>query len=355
MATVAVTGAEGLIGRRLVDLLVADEQVDRVIGLDLGGADGATRPGHERRRADVRDPAIAAAFAGVDVVVHLAFQLDPSRDEAAMHAVNVDGTRTVFQAAADAGVRKVIYVSSAVVYGAHPDNPLPITEDQPLRPNTPFNYAEHKAEIERWLWPWTSRHPDLTVTVLRPSIVAGPGVSNFISRQLDAPRFNAVRGHKPPIQFVHVDDVASALQHVLHRDLPGAYNVSSVGWLSFDEVTAISGRRVLAVPEELAFSLAERLWRLGLGEAPAGQVPYLMHPWVVSVDRLVATGWRPRRSNRDALAEMAAEHADQLVIGPLRTRRSVVRGAALGTVAVGTVAVAAALVRARRARAAARG
>ncbi|MEX1177618.1 MAG: NAD-dependent epimerase/dehydratase family protein [Nitriliruptor sp.] len=330
--TVAVTGAAGLIGRRLVELLLDDPDVARVVAIDVTDPDGEPVAARlERRRGDVRDPAIGASFVGADVVVHLAFVLDPSRDEATMHAVNVGGTRTVLQAARDAGVRKVVYVSSAVVYGAHPDNPLPITEDQPLRPNTPFNYAEHKAEIERWLWPWAAQQDDMVVTVLRPSIVAGPGVSNFISRQLDAPRFNAIRGHKPPIQFVHVDDVASALVHTVHHDLPGPYNVSSVGWLSFDEVTAIAGRKVLEVPEELAFTLAARLWKLGLGEAPAGQVPYLMHPWVVGVDALVATGWRPARSNRDALAEMAAEHADELVLGPLHLRRSRVRAVAAVT------------------------
>lgn len=349
MATVAVTGAEGLIGRRLVDLLLEDPEVEGVVALDVSASGGA-RAGLDRRQADVRDPGLGELLAGVDVVVHLAFVLDPSRDEATMHAVNVGGTRNVLESAVRAGVRKVVYVSSAVVYGAHPDNPLPIDEDQALRPNTPFNYAEHKAEIERWLWPWAERHPDLLVTVLRPSIVAGPGVSNFISRQLDAPRFAAVRGHKPPLQFAHVDDVAAALHHTVRQDLPGAFNVSSVGWLSFDEVTAICGRSVLEVPEELAFSLADRLWRLGLGHAPAGQVPYLMHPWVVGVDRLVATGWRPYRSNRDALAEMAAEHADELVLGPISTRRSHVRNAALTTVALAALGAGTALTRGRRRR-----
>jgi nucleoside-diphosphate-sugar epimerase len=352
--TVAVTGAEGLIGRRVVDLLLDDPAVGRVVAIDLPGASGPAGParrGLEHRPSDVRDPAIADALSGADAVVHLAFVLDPSRDEAAMHDVNVGGTRNVLDAARAAQVPKVVYVSSATVYGAHPDNPLPITESQPLRPNTPFSYVEHKAEVERWLPTWSAAGGEGTVlTVLRPSIVAGPGVSNFITRQLDAPRFNAVRGHKPPIQFVHVDDVAAAIVHVVRRDLPGTFNVSSTGWLSFDEVTAISGRKLLQVPEELAFTLADRLWRLGLGEAPSGQVPYLMHPWVVSTDALVATGWRPRHSNRDALAEMAAEHADLLVLGPLRTRRSHVRAAAAVTVVVAAGAVAVVARRRLRAR-----
>jgi nucleoside-diphosphate-sugar epimerase len=350
VTTVAVTGAEGLIGRRVVDLLLEDPGVDRVLALDVGAPRGADRPGLERRRADVTDHAVARHLDGVDVVVHLAFVLDPSRDETAMHAVNVGGTRNVFEASVAAGVRKVVYLSSAVVYGAHPDNPLPLDEDRPIRPNTPFSYAEHKGEIERWLWPWAEGHPELAVTVLRPSIVAGPGVSNFISRQLDAPRFAAVRGHRPPLQFAHLDDVAAAVRHVVSEDLPGVFNVSSEGWLSFDEVTAISGRAVLEVPEELAFTLADRLWRLGLGEAPAGQVHYLMHPWVVDVRRLVATGWNPRYSNRDALAVMAAEHADELVLGPIHTHRSTVRDVALGVSTLGVVGLAVALRRWRRRR-----
>jgi nucleoside-diphosphate-sugar epimerase len=347
--TVAVTGAGGLIGRRLVEQLLDDPGVDRVVAIDVEGPTGPAGParaGLEHWQGDVRDPGIAGALAGADVVVHLAFVLDPSHDEATMHDVNVGGTRNVFDAARAASVPKIVYVSSATVYGAHPDNPLPITEDQPLRPNTPFSYVEHKVEIERWLTPWIADAEGTAVTVLRPSIVAGPGVSNFISRQLDAPRFTTVRGHRPPIQFVHVDDVASALTHVVHHDLPGTFNVSSIGWLSFDEVLAISGRKVVEVPEELAFSLADRLWRLGLGEAPAGQVPYLMHPWVVSVDALLATGWHPHHSNRDALAEMAAEHADLLVLGPLRTRRSHVRVAA-AIVGFAAAATAVTLVRRR--------
>lgn len=352
--TVVVTGAEGLIGRRVVDLLLDDPTVGRVVAIDLPGASGPPGParrGLEHRPSDVRDPAIADALSGADAVVHLAFVLDPARDEQTMRDVNVVGTRNVLDATRAARVPKVVYVSSATVYGAHPDNPLPITESQPLRPNTPFSYVEHKVEIERWLPTWSSAAAEGTVlTVLRPAIVAGPGVSNFISRQLDAPRFNVVRGHRPPIQFVHVDDVASAIVHVVRHDLPGTFNVSSTGWLSFDEVTAISGRKVLEVPEELAFSLAERLWKLGLGEAPAGQVPYLMYPWVVSSDALVATGWRASCSNRDALAEMAAEHADLLVVGPLQTRRSHVRAAAAATVVVGSGAAAVVLRRWLRAR-----
>jgi nucleoside-diphosphate-sugar epimerase len=328
MATVAVTGVGGLIGRRLVAELDRDDEVDRIVGIDVRAPEGLTSPKLAFAVGDVRDPGIVESLQGADVVVHLAFQMDPSHDEGLMHAVNVVGTRTVAEAALKAGVRKLVYVSSGVAYGAHPDNDFPLTEDSPLRANGPFSYAEHKAEVEEWLWPWDAAHPELLVTVLRPSIVAGPGVQNFMTRQLEAPRFTTVKGHKPPMQFAHVDDVASALAHVIAHDLTGAYNVTSEGWLSFDEVTALMERKIVEVPEEVAFSLAERLWDLGIGEAPPGQVHYLMHPWVMSVEKLVATGWRPKHSNRDALIETVREHADWVALAGVRVRRSMLRGGA---------------------------
>ena len=70
-----------------------------------------------------------------------------------------------------------------------------------------------KGEVEDWLWGWAGGLPDdVTVTVLRPAIVAGPGVDNFITRQLERPRMPTVTGHQPPLQVVHVDDVVAAFR-----------------------------------------------------------------------------------------------------------------------------------------------
>lgn len=322
--TVAVTGIGGLLGRRLLARLLDDPAVARVVGLDVEPP--ADLPRDERldlRRADVRDPGIGEHLAGIDALVHLAFVLDPMRDEDTMRDVNVGGTRNVFEAAAAAGVRKVVYTSSVVAYGGHSDNDLPLTEESPLRANPGFNYAEHKYEVERWLWPWLEeRGGDLTVTVLRPAIVAGPGVENFISRQFELLRPVAVRGYRPPWQFAHVEDVASALQHVVDHDLPGAFNIACEGWISYEELLAVTGTRPIELPEEVAFTLAERLWRLGLAEAPPGELHYIMHPMVMSVDKLVATGWSPQHTNREALRQLHEEHRPYVTLARgVRLRR----------------------------------
>jgi nucleoside-diphosphate-sugar epimerase len=327
--TIAITGVGGLLGCRLVTALEARDDVERIVGLDVRRPTGVTTSKLAYRLADVRDPAFVDGLRGVDVLVHLAFQMDPIHDEAAMRATNVDGTRNVLEAARAAGVGHVVYPSSVVAYGAHPDNDLPLTEHSPLRGTPDLNYSEHKRDVEAWLWPWLEGVDDLDVTVLRVAPVLGAGTQNFITRLFEAPRIPLVKGHKPPLQFVHLDDVVSAVLHVIDHRLTGAYNVCAEGWLSMDEVTAILGRRTVQLPEEVAFSTAERLWKLGLGEQPPGLVWHLMHPLVMSPAKLVATGWVPQHSNRDALAEAAREARPYVSLLGVRARRRTVRMASL--------------------------
>ena len=328
MTTVAVTGACGLIGTPVVRELARTEGVDEIIAIDL--VEPSEPLPATFRRGDVTDRAgMVDALSGADIVVHLAARFDTGHDVDRIRAVNVDGVKLVAEVAAEAGARKLIAASSASAYGAHPDNALPLPEEAPLRANPGLPYAEHKREIDLWLQDWADGHPDMTVTILRPAIVTGAGANNFAVRALLMPRIPVIRGHRPPLQFVHLDDVVSAVVHVVTHDLPGPYNVGAEGWLSLEEISAILGRRFVEVPEEVAFAAAQRSYSLGLGELPEGTVNYFMHPWVVGVDKLIATGWRPAHTNRDALAAFVTAHGHEIVAGPLRTTRSQVRGAAI--------------------------
>ncbi|HEX9767027.1 MAG TPA: NAD-dependent epimerase/dehydratase family protein [Nitriliruptorales bacterium] len=324
---VAVTGAAGFVGRRLVRALAATGH--EVLALDVAAPAQPFGGSVTFRRVDVLEGSLAVELEAVEAVVHLAFQMDPIRDARKMRRVNIDGTRNVFECAEEAGVGRVVHLSSAVAYGAHADNDFPLTEKSPLRGNADFGYANMKAEVEEWLWPWADQHDGVAVTVLRPSIILGPGVRNVITKSVEMPRVVSVSGHRPPWQFTHVDDVVRVIQHVLDNDLDGPFNVAPEGWLSADEVEAILGRRSVRLPEEVAFALAERMWEAGVGHADAGIVHFIMHPWVVSVDRLVGTGFRFLHSNRDALAEFAAASRPWVTLGNVRARRSTVAGIGL--------------------------
>jgi nucleoside-diphosphate-sugar epimerase len=339
MSVVAITGVAGFLGHRLLSRLEAAPDVTRIVGIDLAEPMiGSSKL--EFHQMDVRDARLPKVLVGVDVVAHLAFASDPGRDVERMRSVNVDGTRNVFESAAAIGARKLVYTSSTTVYGAHPDNPVPLTESAPLRANPDFAYAAHKLEIERMIEVFRAKHPDIDVAVLRAAIVLGRDVENFVSRMLEAPRLLAVREHAPPLQFVHEDDVADALALAVRSDLDGVYNLAADGWMDAAEIDALTGKRRVELPVAVAFSLAERLWRIGLTSAPPGELHYVMYPWVADNSKLRAAGWTPVHTNRDALAETVAAHRAWLTLGRARVRKdSLAKGAAATLGALGAVAL----------------
>ena len=348
---VAVTGACGYLAGGLVRSLCADDKVDRVVGFDVRPA-AFEHPKFVFDQLDVRSPVIESRLHGVDTLVHLAFIMDPIKDETLMRDVNVNGSQNVFRCAGNAGVEKIVYTSSAVVYGAHPDNPVPLKEDSPLRANLDFSYAAHKLEIEYVVREFRDAFPGITVTVLRSAIVFGSHVDSAWSHVLEVPVFLGVKGRSPSFQFVHEDDVTAALTFAVGNELDGPYNLAPGDWMSSEEILEVAGRKRLDLPEAAAFSMVERLWGLGLSEVPAGMMHYTMHPWLVSPDKLAAEGFTCLKTTRQSLDDALRQSSGYTRIGTKR----VPRGGIVGGAAAGAGLVGAGLVwrAARRKRAAAR-
>jgi UDP-glucose 4-epimerase len=301
---VLVTGAAGALGRRVCALLDAAPDVGRIVALDLRAPRPALAPPHEFRAADLATAELGPLLEGVDQVVHLAFAVGPEVDEAATARSNVVGTRRLLDAAGAAGVDRVVLMSSASVYGAWAANPVPLTEEAPVRPNTGFSYAFQKAEIERLGWEWAAEHPEAAVSVLRPAVALGSDDESWLSRSLrPAARLRAGDGD-PPVQFVHLDDLASAVDVVRRQRLAGPVNVAADGWMTGEELRALEGAPPrLPVPEPVLAAWASFAWRRRLSRMAPGIVPYVVHPWVVANDRLEAAGWKARYSNAEAIVE----------------------------------------------------
>ena len=339
-----MTGAATGLGRALAERLTGLAEVKRVIGVDerRGDLDGV-----DWRVLDVRDPAVAQRIARCDVVVHLDLDLSPDSDARQRSARNVRGTQTVLTAAAAAGVPRVVLCTSAMVYGAAADNPIPLDEDGPLRAR-PEGIVGDLLEIE-WLARRAPRaHPGLSVTVVRPSLLVGPGVDSFLTRHFEAARLLVIRGTKPIWQFCHVDDLVSALSLAALGRVSGAVTCGCDGFLEQAEVEQLFGLPRLELPEGLAFGAAERLHRLGLTPAPASDLAYVSHPWVVSSARLRTAGWTPTFDNLTAcsvLAEAVAGRTTALGRRIGRTETATL-GAAGATVAL--LGAAAVVRRARR-------
>lgn len=342
--TVAVTGAAGVLGQALVERLVASGRHKRVVAIDAErrDIDGATW-----RTADVRDPALRARLSRVDVVVHLAVERDPQAPAAERRALNVRGTDMLLAAAAAAGVRRLVLVTSAMVYGAHPDNAIPLNEDAALRADPDLTLIGDWVEMERLASRTKRAHPSLQVTRVRPASLVGTVTDGVLPRLFDAPRLLVIKGTQPRWQFCHVDDLLSALELAAAGGVSDVVTVGADGWLEQDDVERISGMRSLVVPAAVAYATAERLHRVGVLPAPAGELRYLANPWVVGSQRLRAAGWQPAWSNADALAAYLETRERRHGLD----RKDATRAAAGAAVAVvGAVAIAQARASRRRRR-----
>ncbi|HET9170062.1 MAG TPA: NAD-dependent epimerase/dehydratase family protein [Actinospica sp.] len=314
--TVAVTGAAGHLGAAVLRHL-AEQGVGRGIGLVPRGpkAEREQWPaGVVQRSADLLDPSLAERLSDVDVLVHADLDVSPDTDASERTRHNVRGTETVLTAAAAAGVHRVILLSSAMVYGALPDNPVPIPDSAPLRAVPDGSLVADLLEIERLGRRAPRAHPGLHVTVLRPAIVTGPGVDSVFTRHFEAPRLLVVKDTEPCWQFCHLEDLAGALAFAaLHEELEGPYNVASAGWLGQEQIEESSGLRRMELPAGVALGAAERLHRLHLTPAPATDLQYVMHPWAVSAERLEAAGYTAKLGNEEAfqalLDEVEGHHA----------------------------------------------
>jgi nucleoside-diphosphate-sugar epimerase len=192
-------------------------------------------------------------------------------------------------------------------------------------------------------------NPELSVVVLRPAPIVGPGVDTPLTRHFEAPRLLHVRGTRPRWQFCHVDDLASAIEFVAAGRLdaspsgePVVAAVGSEGWLEAEDIERLTGRRRLELPSSVARVATDRMQRLGITPEGASQLAYLVYPWVVEPRRLFDAGWRPQFTNADALAAQVAEGGTR---GP-RFDRKDAAGAAVGA----TLAVVATAAMVRRAR-----
>jgi len=298
-----VTGGSGYIGTRLVERLLERDDTERVVICDIRPP-RSYRPKTEYQELDVRDAARARQVLEAerpDALVHLAFVLNPMHDEKAMYDIDVNGTQNVLEAAAAAGTEHVMVTSSTTAYGAFPDNPVPLIEEHPVRGVADFEYARDKAESDRLCQLWAAEHPERTMTIVRPCIVFGPNVNNYILRLWLKQPFQAdFGGPEAPLQLVHEDDLVEAVVGLLTGRHGGAFNVTGDGMMTFAECADLIGLRRRRVPIGAYTRFAGLMWKLRLAETPPGNLHFAIHPWVASNEKVKKTlGWEPRHSTRE--------------------------------------------------------
>jgi UDP-glucose 4-epimerase len=304
--SVLVTGASGLIGRRLVAQLAEDrEGIGAVVALDLREvSEGERLPGVRYETGDIRDPQLGKRMQGwgSDTVAHLAAIVTPPEGSTREleHSIDVLGTENVLRACLEAGVEQLVYTSSGAAYGYHADNPVPLVEDDALRGNPEFAYSDHKRLVEEMLARARSEHPELRQLVFRPGTILGERVTNPITAMFERPVVLGVQGSDIPFVIVWDEDVARCIAKGIRERRSGIYNVAGDGVITLREMARRLGKPYLALPAFVLETALGAARALGLTQLGPEQVNFLRYRPVLSNERLKSEfGFTPAHTSED--------------------------------------------------------
>jgi len=330
---VVVTGASGAVGRHVADRLKASAAIGEVVALDRIQSDGV-------RQFDVLDSDLSTVLEQGDVLVHLAATpVGFAGDGAAAKADRALAERAL-AAAADANAAHVLIVSSAMVYGAWPDNPMPLAESATIRPNPEFRFGVVRGEIEAIAEQW-AQDTSGRLTIVRPTTTLARGRENGLAILLRNSASIRNSDGDAPAQFLHAEDFASAIELLVVGRHDGVFNIAPDGWLRPSEVVALRGlpETPIRLPGVLNSAVSDARRRLGARTHP-GLRANLQHPWVIANDKLKAIGWEPEFSNEEAY--VAGYQASRLDGVTSKRRQEIALGAAGAAVVAGAFGVASA-------------
>jgi len=311
---VVVTGATGNVGTSTVQALSESREIDEIVG--LARRKPAWAPAKTSwLEANVLSSDLGRVFEGADAVIHLAWAIQPSRDAVTLERINVEGSRCVFEAAAAAGVPKLIHASSVGAYSPGPKD-REVDESWPTEGTPTSFYSRHKVAVERELDRFEAGNPGTRVVRFRPALIfkdeaateirrlfVGPFLPNFLLRRGLFPVLPRVERLR--FQAVHSEDVGRAYLQAVLADVDGAFNIAAEPPLSPEEMAERVGVRSFPVPARVVRRLADLSWRMRLQPTPPGWLDMARNVPLMSSDRARAElGWEPRHSGVEALEEL---------------------------------------------------
>jgi UDP-glucose 4-epimerase len=322
---IAVIGATGNVGtallRRLQQARTENPAIELVgISRREPSQDHAPYSGVEWHTADVGTDTgrerLTAALKGTDAVVHLAWAIQPNRDEDAMHRTNVIGTQNALQAAADAGVRHFVCASSVGAYSPAPKD-RQVTEDWPTGGIASSHYSRHKAAQEDLLDAFERDFPEIPVARVRPGLIFQADAGEEIGRYFLGPLIpksilNKLSLPVLPIpsqlvfQAVHAADMADAYWRIVDQRASGAFNIAADPILTPSLVGGLLGaKRVFNLPVSVLRAAVAASWALHLQATDPGWIDMASQAPVMNTDRArTLLGWEPTRSSVAAMREV---------------------------------------------------
>jgi UDP-glucose 4-epimerase len=305
---IILTGIGGRLGR-LVAKRLHRRGTHQVIGLDRRTL-GNLPKDIDHLQVDLRSRRARDVFRSgvVDAFIHMGLKHDPRASPQELHSWNVQGTTRLLEYCADFNVRKVVFLSSANVYGPRPDNSQFLTEDAPLMASLDFPEIRDliEADMAATSFFWRARSRDVETVILRPVHILG-SVRNAASNYLRLKRIPVMMGFDPMVQVIHEEDVADAILMALESGIHGVLNVTGPGEYPLSVVVQETGRPILPIPHAMAKSLLSRLWKYHLTSFPVPELVHIMYTCMVDGERARRTmGFRPRYSLKETIRTVLA-------------------------------------------------
>jgi len=304
---ILITGAAGFLGQQLLADLAVQQPNWTLFAADIREIPAnLLRSNVQSLHLDISLK--AAVFKTVlecqpQAIVHLASVVSPppGMSEATLHAIDVDGTRAIIEAAAANGVEQLIITSSGAAYGYYPENAEWIDEDDPLRGHNKFAYAKHKREVEEVLVRARIAHPQLRQLILRPGTILGKRVNNQITDMFKKRAVLGIQGSDSRFVFIWDQDVVSIIRKGLEKGASGIYNLAGDGALSLREIAQILRKPYRPLPAALIQGVLRVLKPLRLSQYGPEQVDFLRYRPVLANRRLKEEfGYTPRYTSREA-------------------------------------------------------
>ncbi len=307
---VVVTGISGNLGRTLTKLL--HQRRERILGIDRRPFSGAPKD-VEVFQIDLRKKKADDVFRknSIRAVIHMGIMHDPRMSEEEHHSFNVVGTTRLLEACAKYGVKKVVVLSSANVYGPSPDNSNFLTEDAPLMAASRFSGVRDLIEVDMFVHGFFWRHPDIETVILRPVHIVGPNIRNAASNYLRLRYPWMLAGFDPMVQLIHVEDAARAMvEAALRPGLRGVYNVVGPGEVPLSAIFRELHRTPIPVPHLLARPALGLLFRWRVASFPPPELDHIQFLCNVDGSRWTeAVQWRPAHSLRETIHSVDGEMA----------------------------------------------
>ncbi len=305
---IAIIGTSGIHGSNILRMLEEDKTIKSIIAIDCRKPPFQTKK-TKFYKLDLTETLADVSLAEIltkekcDTVIHCAFPMTPPKNQAFAHELISIGTMYVFNACAEARVRKIILASTTDVYGAFPFNPNFLEEDvhQP-KGDRQSPFLADKIDAEKQALRYAKKHPESIVTILRFATILGPTVQSYKTRFLRRPFVTTMMGFDPLLQFIHEEDVLKAFQLAIIKDAPGIFNIVGDGVLPLSRVIKIIGKIRVALPQIGFKTMVQLLWSLDLAPAPASHVNFLRYLCIADGSKAKKQlGFVPRFSTKEAL------------------------------------------------------